>query len=75
MRPTKFKIESLGCEVFDGFTKGEEWNGWDCPYFTFNQAQKFQMFITDQGKLSGKTISPFIIRQGTFHWIWEQLEE
>lgn len=40
MRPAKFKIESLGYEIFDGFTKGEIWNGWDCPYFTFEQAQK-----------------------------------
>lgn len=40
MRPTKFKIESLGYETYDGFTKGEFWNGWDCPYFTFEQAQK-----------------------------------
>lgn len=40
MRPAKFKIESLGYEIFDGFTKGEDWNGWACPYFTFDQAQK-----------------------------------
>ena len=40
MRKTKFKIESLGYESFDGFTKDEDWNGWDCPYFTFDQAQK-----------------------------------
>jgi hypothetical protein len=40
MRKAKFKIESLGYETFDGFTKDEEWNGWACPYFTFDQAQK-----------------------------------
>lgn len=40
MRPAKFKIESLGHEVFEGFTKAENWNGWSCPYFTFEQAQK-----------------------------------
>lgn len=40
MRPTTFKIESLGDEIFDGFTADEEWNGWDCPYFTFEQARK-----------------------------------
>ncbi len=40
MRKTKFKIESLGYETFEGFTKDEDWNGWDCPYFTFDQAQK-----------------------------------
>lgn len=40
MRLTNFKIESLGYENFEGFTKDEEWNGWACPYFTFDQAQK-----------------------------------
>ncbi len=40
MRPAKFKIESLGYETFEGFTKDEEWNGWNCPYFSFEQAQK-----------------------------------
>lgn len=40
MRLTNFKIESLGYETFEGFTKDENWNGWDCPYFTFEQAQK-----------------------------------
>lgn len=40
MRLTDFKIESLGYETFEGFTKDEDWNGWDCPYFTFEQAQK-----------------------------------
>ena len=40
MRKTKFKIESLGYQTFEGFTKDEIWNGWACPYFTFDQAQK-----------------------------------
>lgn len=40
MRPGALKIESLGYETFDGFTKNENWNGWACPYFTFDQAQK-----------------------------------
>lgn len=40
MRLTNFKIESLGYDAFEGFTKGEDWNGWDCPYFTFGQAHK-----------------------------------
>lgn len=40
MRPVKFTLESLGCENFEGFTKDETWNGWACPYFTFEQARK-----------------------------------
>lgn len=38
MRLTNFKIESPGYETFEGFTRGEVWNGWDCPYFDFEQA-------------------------------------
>lgn len=40
MRLTNFKIESHGYEIFEGFTKNEGWNGWACPYFTFDQAHK-----------------------------------
>ena len=40
MRRAKFKIELLGYESFEGFTKDEKWNGWNCPYFTFEPAQK-----------------------------------
>ncbi len=33
-------MHSLGEGVMlEGFTAGETWNGWDCPYFTFEQAQ------------------------------------
>jgi hypothetical protein len=40
MRLSGFKNEALGFQSFEGYTKGEIWNGWDCPYFTFEQAQK-----------------------------------
>lgn len=40
MRATKFTIDSLDGYVFDGYTDGEEWNGFACPYFTYNQAEK-----------------------------------
>lgn len=26
--------EAAGMAPFEGFTKGETWNGWDVPYFT-----------------------------------------
>lgn len=40
MQKTRFKNDALGFDSYEGFTKGETWNGWDCPYFTFEQAQK-----------------------------------
>lgn len=40
MREEKFKIDTLADLVFQGFTKDEEWNGWACPYFSFEEAQR-----------------------------------
>ena len=38
LREAKFVIDTLGDEVFDGYTYSESWNGWACPYFSFEQA-------------------------------------
>ena len=54
MRPTKFKIESLGYETFEGFTLDEDWNGWACPYFTFEQAQKVLKNFNELRKIIGQ---------------------
>jgi len=40
MRGTKFSIDTLGSNEFEGYTQDEEWNGWACPYFTYEQAQR-----------------------------------
>lgn len=40
MRETKFSLDTLGNQVFDGYTRDEDWNGWACPYFTFEQAER-----------------------------------
>jgi hypothetical protein len=40
MRTAKFSIDVYGDQVFDGYTQGETWNGWACPFFTFEQAQR-----------------------------------
>jgi hypothetical protein len=49
MQVTKFAIDTFGQEVFDGFTKGETWNGWACPYFTLEQAQRIVVAHTTLG--------------------------
>lgn len=38
VRPGKFEIE--GSPLFEGFTAGQTWNGWACPYFTLDNAKK-----------------------------------
>jgi hypothetical protein len=40
MQATRFIIDTFGNEIFDGFTLGETWNGWACPYFTLEQAHR-----------------------------------
>lgn len=39
LREAKFSMDTFGDRAFDGLTLGEDWNGWACPYFTFEQAQ------------------------------------
>lgn len=40
MRHTRFVIDFLGDTEFAGYTRDEDWNGFACPYFSFEQAQK-----------------------------------
>ena len=35
-----FVLDATGEAGFDGYTVGQPWNGWACPYFTFEQAQE-----------------------------------
>jgi len=39
MRRSIFKIEALGTTTYQGHTRDEDWNGWDCPYFTYCEAE------------------------------------
>ncbi len=59
MRLTNFKIESLGYETFEGFSKDEKWNGWDCLYFTFEQAQKVLKTYNELRRIIGQTNTAF----------------
>ena len=40
MRETLFSIDTVGDVQFSGYTDGRTWNGWACPYFPFDQAQR-----------------------------------
>jgi len=50
MKKAVFRIEIYGDNNFEGFTNGETWNGWACPYFTFQEAQK----IVDAHRKTGQ---------------------
>ena len=40
MKQAKFVIDTFPDQSFEGYSNGEEWNGWACPYFTFEVGQK-----------------------------------
>ncbi len=41
LRSTRFSTDLTGEDTFfEGFTRGESWNGFSCPYFTFEQGQR-----------------------------------
>jgi hypothetical protein len=45
-RRAKFSIEGVETE-FQGWTKGQLWNGWEMPYFEFGEAQRVIEMLTD----------------------------
>lgn len=50
IKETKFQIDFLPGRAFAGFFTGEYWNGFDCPRFTFEQAQDLVRGWTATGK-------------------------
>lgn len=40
MRVAEFALDFLDNVTFEGYTQGEWWNGFACPYFSFEQAQR-----------------------------------
>ena len=38
-RKTRFCLEGLDDQTFEGYTDGTHWNGWEVPYFDFKTAQ------------------------------------
>ncbi|HDR9180307.1 TPA: hypothetical protein QDB06_000831 [Burkholderia vietnamiensis] len=40
LMPMLFEIDCLEGK-YSGYTSGQTWNGWECPYFTFDVAHQF----------------------------------
>ena len=68
MQKTKFAIDFLTDKAFEGYTRGENWNGFACPYFTFDQAQQLVEAWKETGSASsydsGKDEFNFQINDG-----------
>lgn len=50
MRKASFTLEVFGSQIFEGYTQDEDWNGWACPYFTFEEAQKIAETYSKTGE-------------------------
>lgn len=38
-KPAKFQFDDIGDEHWAGYTFGEVWNGWECPYFELEEVK------------------------------------
>jgi len=49
LKPQKFTLDFLFDEgkSIDGMTYGQTWNGWECPYFTPENAEKILSYFTE----------------------------
>jgi hypothetical protein len=50
IKETNFQIDFLPGRTFPGFSMDKYWNGFDCPYFTFEQAQNLATVWRETGK-------------------------
>ena len=76
LRETQFAIDTLGDKVFEGYTQGEEWNGWACPYFTFEQAQKVVEAFNKGERFEGDKIEArYDAEQDAFCFLFESSGE
>lgn len=50
MRATSFSLDSLGAQVFEGYTSDDVWNGWARPLFTFEVAQQLVLVCRERGQ-------------------------
>lgn len=46
----KFRMDALSI-VYEGFTFGENWNGWACPYFELSLAEEVLRASEENGYL------------------------
>ncbi len=53
MRNSTFTIETYQNNTFEGYTQDEHWNGWSCPYFTFEQSHKIVESHRKTGQMAG----------------------
>lgn len=45
-----FVLDAFEDEQFEGYTTGETWNGFACPYLTFESAQRLMAVLSAEGQ-------------------------
>ena len=62
VRKAKFYIDGLGDGIYPGFTEGDHWNGFACPFFEKETGMK----IIDAWIAAGKEITPEVEYTASF---------
>lgn len=76
LQPAHFTLDSLGDVLLDGFTAGETWNGWECPYFTFQQARKVVDAFNASQRVNGDSVEArYDATQDAFCFFFESAGE
>jgi hypothetical protein len=57
MQTTRFQkatfiLDAFEGEEFEGYTQGETWNGFACPYFPFERAQRLMAVLSAEGQVA-----------------------
>jgi hypothetical protein len=47
MKTAFFSMEATGTRTFAGYSDGQQWNGWERPYFPFDSAQHIAEAMSD----------------------------
>lgn len=47
----KISVTLWGNEFFEAYSTGETWNGWKCPYFTKEVADKLMTYLLKEGAM------------------------
>lgn len=50
MRKAFFGMEGIEGGIYEGFTNGDRWNGWACPYFTLEVGKKIMTDLKGQAE-------------------------
>lgn len=54
MRMAKFYLDCLPNDEWVGFTEGDTWNGFACPYFSFNEGLRLHAALVALATAEGE---------------------